>query len=242
MRLVAGNWKMNGARALVAALIGGLAQRMSDAPPRCSVALCPPAHLLERASAAAADRVLIGAQDCSDEAGPGAFTGELSAAMLAEAGCRYVIVGHSERRQRHNESDTLVQAKASRVLEAGLVPIVCVGETLAEREAGNALARVTGQVRGSLPVQARAGALVVAYEPVWAIGTGRTATGADIAEMHAAIASELGEMRAGVPILYGGSVKAENAAEILSTPGVDGALVGGASLTLEAFWAIVEAA
>ena len=176
MRLVAGNWKMNGARQLVSGLIGGLAQRMSDAPPRCGVVVCPPAHLLEAAAAVAAGQVLIGAQDCSDEARPGAFTGELSAAMLAEAGCRYVIVGHSERRQRHRESDGLVQAKASRALEAGLVPIICVGETLDEREAGNAVARVTGQVRGSLPAEAKAGAVVVAYEPVWAIGTGRTAS------------------------------------------------------------------
>jgi len=162
--------------------------------------------------------------------------------MLAEAGCRYVIVGHSERRQRHGEGDDLVRSKTSRALEAGLVPIICVGETLDEREAGNAVARVTGQVRGSLPAEAGAGAVVVAYEPVWAIGTGRTATADDIAEMHAAIGAELGDLRAGVPILYGGSVKSGNAQAILSTAGVDGALVGGASLTLEEFWAIVQAA
>ncbi len=242
MRLVAGNWKMNGSRALVGEMIGGLAERMSGAPPRCGVAVCPPAHLLEAARAAAGEGVQIGGQDCSDEAGPGAFTGELSAAMLADAGCRYVIVGHSERRQRLGEDDALVRAKAGQALAAGLIPIICVGEVLSEREAGEAVARVTAQVRGSLPDGAKRGAVVVAYEPVWAIGTGLTATGEDIAEMHAAIGRELGDLRQVVPILYGGSVKAKNAGEILSTAGVDGALVGGASLALDEFWAIVAAA
>lgn len=239
-RLVAGNWKMNGSRALADSLVGTLAERMAEAKPACRVAVCPPAHLLDAAVAAAAQRVAVGAQDCSPEAGAGAFTGEIAAAMLAEAGCAYVIVGHSERRQRHGEDDALVRRKAESGSAAGLTPIVCVGETLEERSAGKALTVVTQQVRRSLPEGA--GPVVVAYEPVWAIGTGRTATGDDIAQMHAAIAEELGARRDAVPLLYGGSVKAGNAGEILATPGVDGALVGGASLTLDDFWAIVEAA
>ncbi len=240
MRLVAGNWKMNGSLALAKDLVGGLTRRLSETRVGCAVAVCPPAHLLLPVLAEAGSGLAVGGQDCSDEAGPGAFTGELSSAMLAEAGCRYVIVGHSERRQRHGESNALVRAKAERALEAGLVPIVCIGESREEREAGEAVAVVSRQLRESLPEAYEAEGLVVAYEPVWAIGTGLTATTADIAEIHAALGGIMGARRA--PILYGGSVKAANAAEILSTAGVDGALVGGASLKLEEFWAIVAAA
>ncbi len=240
MRLVAGNWKMNGSLALTQELVAGLARRLVGATPAAVVAVCPPAHLLAAAVAAAGPKLAVGGQDCSDEAGPGAFTGEISAGMLAESGCRYVIVGHSERRERHGESDALVRAKAERSLAAGLIPIVCIGETKDQREAGRAVEVVTGQLSGSLPKGYGADNVVVAYEPVWAIGTGLTATTADIEEIHAALGGVMAERRA--PILYGGSVKAANAAEILSTPGVDGALVGGASLKLDEFWAIVEAA
>ncbi|MEO1192548.1 MAG: triose-phosphate isomerase [Pseudomonadota bacterium] len=250
MRLVAGNWKMNGDRALARDLVSGLAAKAAETPPACALAVCPPAFLLDAVAAAASPAIALGAQDCSDEAGPGAFTGEISASQLAEAGCRYVIVGHSERRQRHGETSALVQAKAARVMEAGLVPIICVGETLETREAGDAQSFVTGQLRDSLPLELAAKAsengegpaLVVAYEPVWAIGTGRSATTDDIAEMHTALAELLGPLRARTPLLYGGSVKPGNAAEIFATAEVDGALVGGASLTLDAFWGIATAA
>jgi len=157
MKLVAGNWKMNGSRDMAAALVEDLAQRQSARPAAAAVALCPPAQLLDRVAQEVRGRALqLGAQDCSAEAGPGAFTGEVSAAMLADIGCSYVIVGHSERRQRHGEADALVQAKAMRALAAGLIPIVCVGETLAEREAGDAVAVVRRQVAGSLPPAATA--------------------------------------------------------------------------------------
>ncbi|MBC6404248.1 MAG: triose-phosphate isomerase [Rhodospirillales bacterium] len=240
MRLVAGNWKMNGSPAAVTDLVAGLTQRLRAAEVGCTAAVCPPAHLLAAAVAAAGAGLAVGSQDCSDEAGPGAFTGEISAFMLAETGCRYAIVGHSERRQRHGESNTLVRAKASRALAAGLVPIVCVGETLKQREAGDAAAVVSEQVQESLPEGWSTDTLVIAYEPVWAIGTGLTATAADIAEMHSAIGAVMGSRRAA--ILYGGSVKPGNAAEILGTEGVNGALIGGASLKLDDFWGIVTAA
>ncbi len=240
MPLVAGNWKMNGSPALVRELVEGLAQRLSNSSLGCTLAVCPPAHLLTTTLDAAGPSLPVGGQDCSDQAGPGAFTGEISAQMLADAGCRYVIVGHSERRQRHDEADALVRAKAERAMEAGLIPIVCVGETKEQREAGQAIAVVSRQVRDSLPSGFDAANSVVAYEPVWAIGTGLTATTADIAEIHAALGEVMGAKRA--PILYGGSVKPGNAAEILGTAGVDGALVGGASLKLEDFWGIAEAA
>ncbi|GAB5469095.1 MAG: triose-phosphate isomerase [Rhodospirillales bacterium] len=242
MRLVAGNWKMNGTSDLARELAAGLAERVAASAPACSVVICPPAPLLGLAQASAAGRVALGGQDCSDEAGPGAFTGEVSARMLADAGCGYVIVGHSERRQRHGEESALVQAKAARALEAGLVPIICVGETLAQREAGQAVEVVSTQVRESLPEAAAAQTVVLAYEPVWAIGSGLTATLADIAEIHRAVGAVLGPIRARTAILYGGSVKPANAREILTTEGVDGALVGGASLKLDDFWGIVAAA
>ncbi|MEQ8655415.1 MAG: triose-phosphate isomerase [Kiloniellales bacterium] len=240
MPLVAGNWKMNGSPALVGDLVAGLAKRLGETSVACEVSVCPPAHLLAAAVAEAGSRLAVGGQDCSPEAGPGAFTGEISAEMLAAAGCRHVIVGHSERRERHGETNALVRAKAERALEAGLVPIVCVGETKEQREAGEAIAVVSQQLRESLPEGYRAETAVVAYEPVWAIGTGLTATLDDIAEIHAALGSVMGSNR--TPILYGGSVKPGNAAEILATAGVDGALVGGASLKLDDFWAIVKAA
>ncbi len=245
MKLVAGNWKMNGDSAMAAALVADLATRQRAGRAACAVALCPPAYLLPQVAAAAAgQRLLVGAQDCSAEAGPGAFTGELSAAMLRDAGCDYVIVGHSERRARHGESDALVRAKAERALAVGLIPIICVGETLAEREAGQAVEVVRRQVAGSLPDGARQQMVVIAYEPVWAIGTGKTATPADVRAMHAelrALAGNLGPQVPAVPLLYGGSVKPDNAVELMAQPNVDGALVGGASLKGGDFWAIAQA-
>ncbi len=245
MKLVAGNWKMNGSPGASDALVAALLERQQATPAAAAVVLCPPAHLLQRVGEALAGTVLqLGAQDCSNEAGPGAFTGEISAAMLQRIGCGYVILGHSERRQRHGESDALVAAKAEQALAAGLIPIVCVGESLAQREAGEAESVVRRQVAQSLPAAAAARLVVLAYEPIWAIGTGRTATPEDVAAMHAAIGQELAGRAANaprVPILYGGSVKPDNAASLLSTAGVDGALVGGASLKAEDFWGIVSA-
>ena len=240
--LIAGNWKMNG---LAAALdeARAVAAGLGGTPAR--VALCPPATLVERmAGALAGSAVLVGGQDCSPEAS-GAFTGDVSAEMLADAGARLVIVGHSERRAGHGETDAIVAAKARAAIRGGLEPIVCVGETLEQREAGDALKVVTGQVRGSLPVELKGVAFAVAYEPVWAIGTGLTPTTPQIEEVHAAIRATLveifGDGGARVPILYGGSVKPSNAVEILHAAEVGGALVGGASLKAADFLGIVAA-
>ncbi len=243
-RVIAANWKMNGlaadgaklARDVVAALGGGLAS---------TVVLCPPFTLLQAVRAAiAGTAVALGAQDCHEKAS-GAFTGSIAAPMLADAGCRYVIVGHSERRHGLAETDALVAAKVTAAWAAGLVPILCVGETLAEREAGRTLAVVGTQLAGSLPGGAGAGPLVVAYEPVWAIGTGRVPTEADIAAVHRFLRGALATARgdgAAIPILYGGSVKADNAAAILAVEDVCGVLVGGASLDAAGFAAIARAA
>lgn len=245
--LIAGNWKMNGlATALgelrsMAEAAGGLAGSVD-------LAICPPATLLAAAAAAAAvgdSGLSVGAQDCHTAAS-GAHTGDLSAEMLADAGARWVIVGHSERRADHGESDALVRAKAEAAWRAGLVAIVCVGETEAERKAGKALEVVGAQLAGSVPEGADGARLVVAYEPVWAIGTGLTPTVDDVAEMHAYMRRELqgrfGPSAASIRLLYGGSVKPANAAELLSVDNVDGALVGGASLTASDFLAIARAA
>jgi triosephosphate isomerase len=241
--LIAGNWKMNGASASLAeaeAVAAGLGEV------RARVAICPPATLIHRMSERlAGSKVLVGAQDCRAEAS-GAFTGDVSAEMLADAGAKLVILGHSERRAGYAETDALVAAKTLAVLRAGLEPIVCVGETLDERKAGQALAVVTGQVRGSLPAELAGRAFSVAYEPVWAIGTGLTPTTPEIEEMHRAIRATLvelfGEAARAVPILYGGSVKPSNAAEILAADEVGGALVGGTSLKADDFLGIVRAA
>jgi triosephosphate isomerase len=244
-RLIAGNWKMNGlardGRALAETVARGVAALAERAP---DVVLCPPATILAAvASVLAQGPVALGGQDCHDEAS-GAHTGDIAAPMLADVGCKYVIVGHSERRQGHNESDARVRAKAKTAHEAGLIAIVCIGETLAERDAGRAFDVVRGQLAGSLPLDAGASNTVVAYEPVWAIGTGRNATAAQVGEVHALIRGEL-TRRAGdagnVRILYGGSVKASNAHELLAVDDVDGALVGGASLKADEFLAIVRA-
>lgn len=244
--LVAGNWKMNGLKADLA--IAAEVARGYDAAlkPAVDLAVCPPASLLFTATAALiGSRIATGGQDCSTQ-GSGAFTGEISAAMLADAGASFCIVGHSERRTLHGETNATVKAKAEAVQKALLVPIVCVGETRDEREAGKALAVVKKQLRGSVPDGATAATLVVAYEPVWAIGTGLTPTAADVAEMHEAIRAELSRLlgkqtAAGVRLLYGGSVKPSNAAELMNVANVDGALVGGASLKAEEFLAIARA-
>jgi triosephosphate isomerase len=192
----------------------------------------------------AGSRVSLGGQDCHP-AGSGAHTGDTAAQMLRDVGCSYVIVGHSERRGDHGETDTQVRSKAEAAQAAGLVPIVCVGETEKERNAEQTMTVISRQVKGSVPAGMDAGRLVVAYEPVWAIGTGRTATPADVARVHGEIRRLLvglvGEGSEKVRILYGGSVKPDNAAELLSQANVDGALVGGASLDAESFWAIAEA-
>lgn len=244
--LVAGNWKMNGLKADLS--IAAEVAKGADATLRRGVdlAICPPATLLFTLSASLiGSRIATGGQDCSAHAS-GAYTGEVSAPMLVDAGATYVIVGHSERRTLHGESNATVKAKAEAALAAALTPIVCVGETRDERESGKALAVVKKQLRGSVPDGATTASLVVAYEPVWAIGTGLTPTAADVAEMHEAIRAELGRIfgkatAGGVRLLYGGSVKPSNAAELMNVANVDGALVGGASLKAEDFLAIARA-
>jgi triosephosphate isomerase len=242
--LVAGNWKMNGLRASAAELekmIAGAA----GVSAKTDLMICPPATLVAAfAQQAAGSPVMIGGQDCHAEAS-GAFTGDIAAEMLKDAGAAAVIVGHSERRTLHKETDAAVNAKARAAWRAGLTAIVCVGETRDEREAGRALAVVGGQLQGSLPDGCTAANLVVAYEPVWAIGTGLTPTAADVAGMHRAIRQALtarfAGAGAGVRILYGGSVKPANARELLSVADVNGALVGGASLKADDFLGIAAA-
>ena len=241
-KLAAGNWKMNGTAAALAEVQALIA---AHPVPGCEMLLCPPATLLAQMNYAARGSVLaLGGQDCHAKPS-GAHTGDISAAMLRDAGATYVILGHSERRADHGESDALVQAKAMAALAAGLVPIICIGETEAQRDAGETLGVIGGQLDGSVPNGATAATLVVAYEPVWAIGTGRTPTIAQIAEVHSFLRNRLqsliGAQAAGVRILYGGSVKPSNAVEIFAVPHVDGALVGGASLKAADFGAIVAA-
>jgi triosephosphate isomerase len=237
-RLVAGNWKMNGRRADGLALACGVAERARE-PHRCDLLICPPFTLLAEAGAAlTGSGVALGGQDCH-AASHGAFTGCISAEMLRDLGCSHAIVGHSERRHTCGETDADVRAKTLAAWRAGLVAIVCVGETRAEREAGRATEIVAAQLAGSLPEAATAENLILAYEPVWAIGTGLTPTAADIADMHAAIRSRI---PAGTRILYGGSVNPKNAPDILALSEADGALVGGASLNADDFWAIACAA
>ncbi len=243
--LIAGNWKMNGSLASNAALLDGI--RAGVVGLKAELAVCPPApYLAQVQSALAASGVRWGAQDVSVH-DSGAYTGEVSAAMLGDFGCRYVIVGHSERRSYHGETDALVAQKAVRALASGLVPIVCVGETLQEREQGATDAVVTGQLQ---PVLAAVGAdlakIVVAYEPVWAIGTGKTATPAMAQQVHELIRATLAQAgasaAAAVRILYGGSMKPDNAGELLAQTDIDGGLIGGASLKAADFLAIAQAA
>ncbi|MBT9445083.1 MAG: triose-phosphate isomerase [Hyphomonadaceae bacterium] len=240
--LIAGNWKMFGRRADLSE-IRALSAATTDAPSDLELAICPPVTLLAAAvEAAAGSRIGMGGQDCR-AGGDGAFTGDVNAAMLVDAGAVWCIVGHSERRQGHGETDADVAAKAKAAMAAGLTPIICIGETLEERQAGQAAAVVQRQIAGSVPADAPS-TVVVAYEPVWAIGTGLTPTLGEIADTHAAIRVALADGRQGaegIRILYGGSVKPGNAAEIFRVNGVDGALVGGASLKAADFAAIIAA-
>jgi len=235
--LIAGNWKMNGLASSVSE-IETLVERLNgSAPEDRDVLICPPMTLVASLAAQFSDEAIqIGGQDCHPNSS-GAHTGDVSAEMLADAGAAYIIVGHSERRADHGESDALVKAKAEAALRAGLTPIICVGELEADRKAGRAQDVVGAQLEGSLPETDDD--FVIAYEPVWAIGTGLTPTIADIEEMHAFIRSKT---RNNVRILYGGSVKPGNAKEILAVANVNGALVGGASLKADDFFPIVMAA
>lgn len=237
--LVAGNWKMNGLTSSVDE-IEKLNALVASGGAGCDVLICPPATLIAGLSGKGID---IGAQDCHMNVS-GAHTGDISAAMIKDLGCRYIIVGHSERRADHGETNEIVKAKAAAVQEQGLTAIICVGETDGEREAGATLDVVTSQVVGSIPEQATADNTVIAYEPVWAIGTGKVPTTDDVADVHAVIRKLLldrfGAGGAMVRIQYGGSVKASNASELMSVPNVNGALVGGASLKAEDFYGIIN--
>lgn len=243
--LVAGNWKMNGLRASLTEL-DGIAAGYSDAlKAKADLLICPPATLIgEAAARVAGSGVAIGGEDCHAKAS-GAHTGDISAEMLKDAGASYVIVGHSERRTDHGESDATVRAKAEAGLRAGLIVIVCVGEQKEQREAGKAISVVQAQLAGSIPDGATAARLVVAYEPVWAIGTGLTPTAEDVVQMHAAIretlAGRFGEEGKNMRLLYGGSVKPENAKALIIQNNVDGALVGGASMKSKDFLGIALA-
>ncbi|MCB2114681.1 MAG: triose-phosphate isomerase [Parvularculaceae bacterium] len=235
--LIAGNWKMNGLCGSVREIEKLIGLFDGAAPDDVEVLVCPPATLVGLFATEFSDEgVGVGGQDCHQNAS-GAHTGDISAEMLADAGAAYVIVGHSERRADHRETDAEVQAKAGAARRAGLVPIICVGETESERKAGRELEIVGAQLAGSIPADAEE--FVIAYEPVWAIGTGLTPTLDDIAAMHDFIRAKT---RKDIRILYGGSVKPGNAREILSVQNVNGALVGGASLKAEDFAAIVKAA
>ena len=247
--LVAGNWKMHGTRASVKGLLEGLVAGVSEGLPAGDapeIVVCPSyVHVPQALSLTADSAIEVGAQDCSHMQA-GAFTGEVSAEMLVDQGCKWVILGHSERRQYHDESDDLVAAKLTAAISVGLLPIVCVGETREQREAGDAEAVVGRQLAGALDEQSGLEHLVIAYEPVWAIGTGLTATPQQAQDMHAYIRRVLADTE-GVHaeqtrILYGGSVKAGNAAELFAGNDIDGALVGGAALVVDDFKAIIDAA
>ncbi len=244
-QLIAGNWKMNGLSASLgelSALKEGLKGVSGAAPAACDVLVCPPFTLIAQAAWAVKGAFALGGQDCSDKAG-GAFTGDVSAQMLKDAGASHVILGHSERRKIHGESDALVAAKTRAAWAAGLSAIICIGETQEERDAGKANAVCHGQIAASVPAEATPANSVIAYEPVWAIGTGRTPTMDDIAAMHAhlrkCLAEKIGAAAEAMRILYGGSVNPANARDILNLKDVDGALVGGASLKAADFLAII---
>ena len=241
-KLAAGNWKMNGINASLSEVAALL---KAHPAPACEMLLCPPAPLLSRmADVATGTQLRLGGQDCHAEVS-GAFTGDISAAMLADAGATHVILGHSERRAVHAESDDMVQGKAKAAIATGLIAIICVGETERQRDAGATLDVIGAQLLGSLPDGASSATVVIAYEPVWAIGTGRTPTLPEIADVHlflrSRLTSRMGADALEVRLLYGGSVKPSNAAEIFALPNVDGALVGGASLKAADFGAIVAA-
>jgi triosephosphate isomerase len=243
--LFAGNWKMNGVNGSLAE-VRALKRALADEPARGDVIVCPPFTLVAGAAKAVEGSPIgVGGQDCHASAS-GAFTGDVSAEMLRDAGATAVIVGHSERRQYHGETNATVAAKVSAAHRAGLTAILCIGESDTEREAGHAVPTVMAQLEASMPADVGASDVAVAYEPVWAIGTGKTPKAADIQEMHDAIRALLkkrfGAVASATRILYGGSVKPENARDILSVANVNGALVGGASLKAADFLAIIRAA
>jgi len=236
---------MNGLKASFEELEDLAVALASDAKPSCGVLICPPFTLVASfAEKLVGTGILIGAQDCHENAS-GAHTGDISTAMLADAGASHVIVGHSERRADHGEDDVTVQAKATAVMGEGLVAIICAGETEGERDAGGAVSVVTGQMDGSIPDSATPDTVIIAYEPVWAIGTGRTPTVGDVEEMHSAMRANLvarfGDSGNGFSLLYGGSVKPSNASELMGAANVNGALVGGASLKASDFNGIIDA-
>jgi triosephosphate isomerase len=235
VKIVVGNWKMNGSEALADALVPAVARFSAEKSFKGDIVLCPPAVLIPKVVKQVQGSFLaVGAQDVSAHE-EGAYTGDIAASMLKDAGCRYVIVGHSERRAHYKELNEQVKAKALAAQQAGLIPIICVGEMQAQRDAGLATRYVTQQVRECVPA---GGQFLLAYEPVWAIGSGKVPSSADIAEIHQQIQALL----PGVSVLYGGSVKAANAREIMATPGVAGVLVGGASLNCDEFCGIIAAA
>ncbi|TQV74510.1 triose-phosphate isomerase [Exilibacterium tricleocarpae] len=241
--LIVGNWKMNGSRSRNAELLGALLSRWQGVH-QAEVGVCSPSvYLQQLADCLTGSNIWVGAQDVSPH-DSGAYTGEVSAAMLAEMDCHYVIVGHSERREYHGETDALVAQKFAAAQKADIVPILCVGETLAQRDAGDALVVIGEQLKVVIEACGRDAfsQAVIAYEPVWAIGTGRTATPKQAQEVHAFIRDQLGEQGLGVRILYGGSVKGANAADLFAETDIDGALVGGASLKAEEFIEICRAA
>lgn len=243
-KLIAGNWKMNGSLAANEALVKGLLAGLGT--PACQVALCVPAvYLAQMQGLVAGSALELGAQDLSAHAA-GAFTGEISGAMLKEFGLRYVLVGHSERRQYHFETDAVVAAKAQRALACGITPIVCVGETLAEREAGKTEEVVKRQLAAVIHANGHCiSEIVVAYEPVWAIGTGKTASTEQAQQVHAVLRAQLkaaSNQADRIHILYGGSMNAANAAQLLAQPDIDGGLVGGASLKATDFLSIIASA
>ena len=249
-KLIAGNWKMNGSLAANEELLTALAAGLAQQSPSCEIAVCVPACYLAQVQAlilnhSSLSAVEMGAQDVSAQA-PGAYTGEISAGMLKELGCRYAIVGHSERRQYHAETDALVADKARAALAAGLTPIVCVGETLAEREAGRTEEVVKRQLAAVIHANGHCiSEVVVAYEPVWAIGTGKTASPEEAQAVHAVLRAQLKaatDQSARIKILYGGSMNAANAATLLAQPDIDGGLIGGASLKTQDFLKIIAAA
>ena len=245
-RLIAGNWKLNGSLAFNAALVAELRAGLQAAAPACRVAVCVPApYLAQVGGLLAGSPIDLGAQDVSSQAS-GAFTGEVSAAMLRDFGVRYAIVGHSERRQYHGESDAVVAEKVRQSLAGGVTPIVCVGETRAQREAGQTEGVVKRQLAAVIHANGHCiSEIVVAYEPVWAIGTGRTATPEQAQQVHALLRAQLKaatERAPAMTILYGGSMNAANAANLLSQPDIDGGLIGGASLKAPDFLAIIAAA
>jgi triosephosphate isomerase len=245
-KLIAGNWKMNGLRTDSAALVSGLLSRRAAEPDfDADLLVCPPFTLLDRiGQRLAGSPIALGAQDCHVEQ-TGAFTGDVSAAMIKDIGASYVIVGHSERRSGHQEASALVRAKAESALAVGLTAIVCVGESEPERRAGKACEVVCSQLKGSIPRDAAPDTLVVAYEPIWAIGSGRIPNAEEVIEIHATLRrclrDVMGSDASGVRLLYGGSVNPSNAREFLQLPDVDGCLVGGCSLKADEFWAIALA-